>query len=305
MRGSRGSIYSLANNYWGTTSTALIDAAIYDFYDDFNYGVIEYQPILLTPPETAYPFVASVTVATSEGAATQVGAEPISVTVTFNRDMDPDVQPQVSFGPAEPYTDYMVEGDWTDARTWVGSFNVAPITGDGEQSIRVAGAVAADDAWLVTGNDFGRFRFEIVTSGSSAMNLQASGGEGKVNLWWSQTDFDTLAGYNLYRSTSPSSGFSRLNPTLIPRGLTTWEDTNVTPGQPYYYYFTVVETDFNESDPSATVTATPTDTIPPVITHTPVNSAPPGQPLSLTATATDNVAVQSVTLYFRAIGATT
>ncbi|MBK8640556.1 MAG: hypothetical protein IPN92_20550, partial [Chromatiaceae bacterium] len=93
MRGSRGSIYSLANNYWGTTSTALIDAAIYDFYDDFNYGVIEYQPILLTPPETAYPFVASVTVATSEGAATQVGAEPISVTVTFNRDMDPDVQP--------------------------------------------------------------------------------------------------------------------------------------------------------------------------------------------------------------------
>jgi subtilisin family serine protease len=302
MSGGRGYMASASNNYWGTISTTLIDKAIYDFNDDFNLGVIQYQPILTTPPETAYPFVASVTVATNAGPATQIGAEPISVTVTFNRDMDPDVQPQVSFGPAEPYTDYSVGGDWTNARTWTGTFNVTPITGDGEQSIRVAGAVAADDAWLVTGNDFGRFRFEIITSGSSAMNLQASGGEGKVSLWWSQTDFDTLAGYHLYRSTSSNSGFSRLNATLIPRGLTTWEDTNVTPGQPYYYYFTVVETDFNESDPSATVTATPTDTIPPVISHTPITSAPPGQPLSLTATATDNVAVKSVTLYHRPLG---
>lgn len=302
MWDDRDHIASLADNFWGTSSTTLIEQVIHDYYDDFNLGVIQYQPILTTAPETAYPFVVNATVATSTGPATKVGAEPITFTVTFNRDMDPDVQPQVSFGPAEPYTDYTVEGDWTNSRTWTGSFNVTPTTGDGEQSIRVAGAVAADDAWLVTGNDFGRFRFEIITSGSSAMNLQASGSEGKVSLWWSQTDFDTLAGYNLYRSTSPTGGFSRLNGTIIPRGQTTWEDTNVTPGQPYYYYFTVVETDFFESDPSATVTATPTDTIPPVISHTPVTSAPPGQPLSLTATATDNVAVQSITLYYRPMG---
>ena len=302
MLGARSYVASIAYNYWGTTSTTLIDKAIYDYTDNFNLGKILYLPLLATPPESTYPFVANVTL-TTDGAITDVvGVEPVTFTVTFNRDMDQDVQPQVSFGPAEPYTDHMIEGGWTNSRTWTGNFNVTPTTGDGWQLIRVAGAVAADDAWLVTGNDFGRFRFEIITSGSSAMNLQASGSEGKVHLWWSQTDFDTLAGYNLYRSTSPSSGFSRLNSTIIPRGLAEWDDTNVTPGQPYYYYFTVAETDFFESDPSATVTATPTDTIPPVLSHTPITAAPPGQPLSLTATATDNVGVQSVTLFYRPLG---
>ena len=71
-----------------------------------------------------------------------------------------------------------VDGGWQDARTWVGTFNITPITGDGYQLIRVAGARAADDPWLVTGDDAGRFRFEIITSGTEAMNLQATGGEG-------------------------------------------------------------------------------------------------------------------------------
>ncbi len=61
---------------------------------------------------------------------------------------------------------------------------------------------AADDPWLVTGDDAGRFRFEIITSGTETMNLQATGGEGRVNLTWTQNDFDLLAGFNLYRATS-------------------------------------------------------------------------------------------------------
>ena len=68
-----------------------------------------YQPILTTPLTTAYPFVVDVVLSTSgEPDATIVGAEPVTFTVTFNRDMDTAVQPQVSFGPAEPYTDYTV-----------------------------------------------------------------------------------------------------------------------------------------------------------------------------------------------------
>ena len=38
--------------------------------------------------------------------------------------------------------------------------------------------MAADDPWLVTGDDAGRFRFEIITSGTESMNLQATGGDG-------------------------------------------------------------------------------------------------------------------------------
>jgi subtilisin family serine protease len=298
----------ITDNFWGTTSRTLIDAAIIDYQDNFNKGQFVYEPILTEPPTTCYPFVADVRIsAGGQETLTKVGAESILFRVIFNRDMDRSVQPQVSFGPDIPYTDYTarkVEGGWADARTWVGSFNVTPVTGDGYQYIRVAGAVAADDPWLVTGDDSERFRFEIITSGTESMNLQATGGEAKVSLSWMQDDFEMLAGYNLYRSTNPASGFTRLNSAIIPAAQKTWQDTAVIPGQPYYYKFTVVKTDMTESDFSNVTTGTPLDTIPPVIVHRPVVSAAPGLPLTLFADVTDNVGVQTATLQFRVLGET-
>ena len=298
----------LQDNFWGTLSTEIIDASIHDRYDDFTLPEILYQPILTVPVTTTYPFVVDVIISTASAPdATIVGAETVTFTVTFNRDMDTAVQPAVSFGPDVPETDYTVhpvEGGWQDAHTWLGTFNITPITGDGYQLMRIADAVAADDPWLVTGDDVERFRFEIITSGTEAMNLQATGGEGYVDLMWTQDDFDLLAGFNLYRSTSQDGTYTRLNASIIPPDQRTWHDTNVQPGQPYYYKFTVVKTDMTESDFSNVATATPVDTIPPVINHTPVTQAPPGLPLTLFADVTDNVGVQGVTLYFRAIGAT-
>lgn len=306
MDAERNNVRHIENNYWGTTSTTLIDAAIHDFYDDFNLGVYQYQPILTTPPETAYPFVAGVVLSTPvEPDTLQVGAEVVTFTVTFNRDMDSAVQPLVSFGPDEPYTDYTVRGDWTDARTWQGTYRVTPVTGDGYQLIRVVGAVAADDTWLVTGNDAGRFRFVVETSGTAAMNLQANGGEGYVDLMWTQTDFDLLAGFNLYRATTIDGEYARLNSSIIPPDQRDWRDIDVIPGIPYYYKFTVVKTDMTESDFSNVAMGTPIDTIAPVINHAPVSSAPPGLPLTLHADVTDNVAVQSVTLFYRTLGVPT
>jgi len=301
----RDNIRHIENNYWGTTSTTLIDAAIHDFYDDFNLGVYQYQPILTEPPETAYPFVASVVLSTPVQPDTlHIGAEVVTFTVTFNRNMDPAVQPVVSFGPDEPYTDYIVRGGWTDARTWQGTFNITPVTGDGYQLIRVADARAADDPWLVTGDDAGRFRFEIITSGTESMNLQANGGEGFVDLSWTQDDFDLLSGFNLYRATTQNGSYTRINPSIIPPQEREFRDTDVAPGQPYFYKFTIVKSDMAESDFSNEAKATPLDTIVPVISHTPVLQAAPGQPLTIVADVTDNVLVRKVTLFHRKTGTT-
>jgi len=262
-----------------------------------HHGSLVGEPAFVSPMRNPAP--------TYSTSLDTVGAEEVTFTVTYNRDMDTTVQPQVTFGPDTPVTDYTVHpvnGGWADARTWLGTFNITPITGDGYQLMRIAGGRAADDPWLVCGEDSGRFRFEIITSGTEAMNLQATGGEGRVDLGWTQDDFTLLQGYNLYRSTSQGGSYSRLNGTIIPSQQKSYADGNVQPGQPYYYKFTVM-TDRGESDFSNIATATPKDTIPPVIAHSPATSAEPGQQLTLWADVTDNVGVQAVTLYFRAIGA--
>ena len=301
--------YGIANNYWGTTSETLIDNSITDFNDDFNKAHIVYQPILANPAESTYPFVVDVVFSTAtEADAKIVGQEEVTFTVTYNRDMNTTVQPAVSFGPDTPETDYTVHpvgGGWQDARTWKGTFNVNPITGDGYQLMRIAGGRAADDPWLVAGEDVARFRFEVITSGTESMNLQATGGEGYLDLMWTQNDFDLLAGFNLYRSTTSSGTYSRINTSIIPPEERAFRDTDVQPGQPYYYKFTVVKSDMTESDFSNVATATPTDTIPPVIGHIPVTSAAPGIAVSIYADVTDNVNVQGVTLYYRTIGGAT
>jgi len=299
---------AITDNYWGTQSTTLIDTAIKDFQDDFVRPQVIYQPILTTPPEDCYPFVTDVVISIEgDPDVSVVGAEAMTFHVSFNRDMDTDIAPQVSFGPDLPETDYTVhpiQGGWVDPRNWQGTFNITPVTGDGYQFIRVASAVAADDPWLVTGDDSERFRFEIITSGTESMNLQATGGEGFVDLMWSQDDFELLSGFQMYRSTTIDGTYNRISPSIISPEIRTYRDMDVQPGQSYFYKFTIVKSDMTESDFSNVATATPTDTISPVITHTPITTAATGLALTLTADVTDNVGVQQVLLYYRHIGET-
>ena len=242
---------NVADNFWGTSSEALVENAVFGYSRDFNLNPIAFSP-LGSAPEQAYPFMASIAISGDEGATVinnSIGAEATTWTLTFNRDMNQSVDPFVTFGPEEPFTDFVVEGAWLDARTWQGQVAISPVATDGYQYVRVSGAVAADDPWLVTGVDKRRFRFEVITSGVESLNLQASGGEGFVDLSWNQDDYDTLLGFNIYRSTSPDSGFIRINQTLVGNGERSYRDTGVDPGVQYYYYFTVA-LDGSESEPS-------------------------------------------------------
>ena len=96
----RGATVDATNNYWGTSNTVLLERIVQDINDDFNLGEVNYRPLLETAPESAYPFVADVVLSTDAGSdVLQVGTEPVTFTVTYNRDMDTSIQPQISFGP--------------------------------------------------------------------------------------------------------------------------------------------------------------------------------------------------------------
>lgn len=297
--------FDLSSNFWGTSQTQLIDEIILDVNDDFNLQRAIYQPILETPTETTYPFVVDVQILDSAGnepGDKRYGVGASTWRVTFNRDMDITKQPVVTFGPAEPFTDFQIGGDWTDARTWEGNFAFSPTSGDGLQKIRVIGAVAADNPALVTGDDKERFQFELITSGVEALNMQATGGESdQVTLNWTQDDFDLLNGYNVYRSLTEDGTYERLNSSTLNKDITTFVDDDVTPGVPHYYYFTVV-TGRDESEPSNIAMAVPQDTIPPTVSHQPKTVVQAETSLTLRATITDNIRINSAKLHYRQIG---
>jgi hypothetical protein len=304
--GPSSAYVAMSDNFWGTTTQQLIDYAIVDYNDNFTTARIDYG----TPPEhgatTTWPFVESLLInGLSANTVPTVGAGPATFTITFNRDMDTSIQPYVTFGPSAPCTDFSVKpvGDgWVDARTWEGSFYMTPVTGEGYQLMRISGAVAADDPWLVSGYDVGRYRFQVKTMGVAAMTLQAAGQEGAIQLNWQQNDYDLLAGYNLYRSSSLNGTYTKINSTIIPAGSESYMDTNVTPAVPKYYKFTVVTTGMTESNYSNVASAAAVDTIPPVISHTAITSAKSGFGLQIAATVTDNVAVLGATLSYRPVG---
>lgn len=295
------------NNYWGTENERLIDQMILDA-DDYagTYQDIIHEPILtLDSPSLAdiYPFVTKVYMTDSDGniVANVTPGEEYDVHVLFNRDMDTETMPTVTYGPAEPYTDYSVHGEFVSPREWVGKTKISPVFTSGTMFFRTKGGVAADDKWLECGEDILRFSFNVSTTGALAMMLNAEGGANKVELSWAQNDYEVLAGYNIYRSTSPDGYFEKINLYLVTEN--DYVDTNVEPGVTYYYYFKVVNTDGNEEENTSNIaSAAPIDNIPPMIQHTPVESAKAGTSVTISASASDNIAVERVTLYYRVAG---
>ena len=225
----RENSYYFTENYWGTGNVSEIRDFISDRSDNFNLGTVILDPILEEPPENTWPFVTDVILKDAQSGVPLdvVGAQEVLFEIHFNRDMNPEKQPAVSFGPdMNNLQKNIVEGDWVDARTWAGTLFVNPINGDGIQFLRLAKAQAADDTWLDIGEDEGRFRFQVASARLEGLALGASSGPGYIDLAWTQNDFELLAGYNLYRSEFESGPFTRINSTVIPGSAASCRDSS-------------------------------------------------------------------------------
>lgn len=300
--------YGIGGNYWGTeglsdkTKKEAINKQILDFDDYQSMADLNEGTILETIPEAVWPVVRSVSLRDANGEAiTTVGAGKTTFTVTFNRDMDTEMPLQVRFGSSYPYADFEVAGQWLDSRTWEGSTTMTSLIANGIQYWSIAnGRSAAGHLKLY--KDWGRFSFNIDTSSALAMTMQAEAADDGVILTWAQDDFDTLAGYNVYRCDREGGQPVKLNTSVIPLGVKTFTDTNVTPGQMYYYNFTVVKTDLSESDTSGKISVRAKDTMAPNIYHDGVYSAFTGSKLIISATANDNLQIDKVELFYRVTG---
>lgn len=296
--------YMATDNYWGTTDENLIQKQLVDFDTNTNYADIITSPYLDKQSEETYPCVSDIYITDKNGDKVDtVGNGTYDVHVLFNRDMDQETDPMVSYGPDDPYTDYTLKGQWNSAREWVGKMPIKVLINQGHQYFRVKDAAAADDHWLTTGTDWGRFEFDVTASGAEALTLQSEGRVGSIYLNWTQDEYDTMAGFNIYRSETGEEGsFKKINSSILSSEEKEYEDKKVEAGKKYYYYFTVVDTAMSESRPSNITSNTAVDDKPPVIKHTALKSITNGVGATITATVKDNIGVEGVTLFYRMEG---
>ena len=294
----------LGGNYWGTTNETAIGLQIVDYSDFVTYGELVYKPYLTEAPENTFPFITDVTILNQYGEkVTEVSNEEITVRVTFNRDMDTSIPLRVRFGSAYPYGDYEIDGTYINARTWEGVYTLTTLIENGNQCFSIAdGCSATEDLDFII--DWGRFGFVIDTTAAQALIMQGSATDTGIALTWTQDDFDTLMGYNVYRSTSEDGYYQRLNETVIPAETMEFFDDTVEPGVVYYYNFTVVQTDLSESIPSGKISIMSKDTMAPDLYHSPVYNAFTGANLVISATVTDNLSVTNALVYYRTVGQT-
>ncbi len=251
-----------------------------------------------------WPYVVSVELFDKDGSAvTTIGKEEIKVRVTFNRPMDRDAGTYLTFGTKEPYADYRIDGEFISDTVWEGSYTLKANIENGQSFIKVNNAWAAEDQTKTVFGEMFLNEFTIDTTTALSMSLQAETTDAGIKLTWFQDDYDTLLGYNIYRSDKKDGNYVKLNRSILLPTDDYFIDDNAESGKTYWYTYTVVLSDFTESSPAGKVTGTMLDTLAPSIYHTPVNQGYTDNNLVISCTATDNIAVREAVLYYRTKGA--
>ncbi len=103
----------------------------------------------------------------------------------------------------------------------------------------------------------------------AAEGLTGDGRVSSIRLHWTKPDSSDVRGYDIYRSTTPQSGFVRIN-TFTAAGSSTYEDSNLPSLTRYYYYVVARDASFNQGVASPVISAT---TTPPLASGWPIEMA--------------------------------
>ena len=287
-------------SYLGTSREDIIRPYIYEIGNAPNtYGQIDLSNMRTTPIAEAHGIVWKVLVNGKDAQDEYEDLAPLGVgkhkfEVYFNRPMNKEVAPQISFGVRDPYTQQVVneEGEgsgWNAEGTIYTAYKT--ITGktksDGINRIYVYGA--EDNEYFEIPYEKTRFNFMINAAGSMATGFAGEAQMGRVRLTWdnSENNFDDAMGFNIYRfgeeyeKTLPAGYYNGITPTewgvgtyyhertvmvadtirinqeIVDIETTDYTDYDVTPGETYYYMYKVLSTDLKEYDVSNVVAVTP------------------------------------------------
>ena len=254
-------------NYYGSSSSTVLEGAIWDFFEDGDYGVAQLN-VLSQPSSIAHGIVWKVLVNGLDAQDEYEALDPIGVgehefQIYFNRAMDVSVAPKLSYGVTIPYNQRQVSevGTWSaDSTVYTVTHEVGIGAADGISRIRVQDAVD-NEGWTTPVED-SRFNMLVQSAGSASTGFFATPGLGKIELNWeapSEELVGDLLGYNMYRHQVDTAG-NELEVQLLNAALLTDEtfvDFDVEEGEQYFYKYKILRTSFQETDFSSSVTASP------------------------------------------------
>ena len=284
---SNVSVYQLEEPcYFGTNDMDIIQSGVYDISKGYGSCQLDLSNRLDRPVKEAHGIVWKIHVNGEEilpykQTSTPIGVGKHKFEVYYNRAMDTSVNPTISFGVREPYTQHIVAEDpsWSaDSTIFTAYYTIGARTmTDGINHVHITGG--RDDEKFPAIDEIVRFDIIVQATGSLATGLYAEAGLGKVTLQWhtDEEDFEDLMGYHIYRWTGDTIKWDQyydyscncwveagwkfdtiiINDQLLTPEDTMFVDYNVEPGKSYYYKIQQVTTSFEEYNFSNPVTATP------------------------------------------------
>lgn len=258
----------LDSNYFGYSNTMSIESNILDFQEQSSFPSISGSTnALLYPKSQAHGHVWKVVI--DDSLDINIFDNPIhnllaigthKVNVHFNRPMNIDQAPFVTYGVRNPWTQNIVgdSASWSlDSTMWSGQFNVSQLTAsDGYNTLSVRNAF--DNEGFKSPIEDYRFQFRISVASVLSTGFVAIGDTSEIRLSWQAPDsIVDLIGYNVLRVDTTQASYDTLiiNTALVMD--TNYTDQNVVGGEHYLYFYVPVRSSFTESQRSIGVWATP------------------------------------------------
>ena len=274
-------------SFLGTSREDIVRPYVYEIGNAPNtYGQIDLSNMRTTPIAEAHGIVWKVVVNDKDAQDEYEDLTPLGVgkhkfEVYFNRPMNKEKTPQITFGVREPYTQHTVDedGSWNEEGTIYTAYKTisGKTMSDGVNRIYVQGA--EDNEFFECPYEKTRFNINIQAAGSLATGFAGEGKMGRVELTWNndENDFDDAMGFNIYRfnpdikRTIPAHYDENwnwveetqvvdticINKEIVDIETTEYTDYDVIPGTTYYYMYKVLSTDLKEYDVSNVVAVTP------------------------------------------------
>jgi hypothetical protein len=258
----------------GTAGTAVI----WEFLGVEPYSPLDQTAVLNSQSATTTPLGASVvTTSPAEVIVSVANAQGTITSINSGNSFSSD-----SAAGGEGWAHFIATSKGTYAPQWTTSTSgtycsstvsfVAANTGGGACDLNQDGVVNVVDVQLATNMDLGLIPCPADLDGgvcSSALVQQivnAALGQGcsatvshSVSLTWTASSSPSIAGYNVYRSTTPGGPYTLLNSALVT--TTSYTDNSVAAGETYYYVTTAVNTSNDQSAYSNQAQATVPTTI--------------------------------------------